>query len=174
MAGTVVSATASLLLSVALPRAPALVWLALFACAAAASGCSQSGEGHSGPAVAAAEARRPVASAAPEIAWRRLGTWSGRGSLQTESFTSDTGYFRVTWKADEPAPSASGAFRLALHSAISGRPLAVVVESEGPGGGTAYAHEDPRVFYAVVEASALDWSFTVEEGFAGLSGAGKH
>lgn len=124
--------------------------------------------------------------------WRSLGSWSGHGSEQTDSFTSDTGALRIQWEAkssgNSPAarhpnghstaqsprgggPDAAaalgvpvGTFRLTIHSSISGRPLSsAVVDHKGAGKGTAFVSEDPRVFFAVVESKGLDWSFTIEE-----------
>jgi hypothetical protein len=99
------------------------------------------------------------------VVWRPLGSWSGRGSLQTESFTSDTGALRVRWEAS--LPSGAGApppvFRLNAHSAISGRLLQPVVEQAGAGSGVGYVQQDPHVFYMVVESNQLNWRFTVEE-----------
>src|SRR5258708_32078872 len=75
--------------------------------------------------------------AAPAVAWQQLGKWSGRGNLQTESFTSDTGALRVRWEttpqAGDAGSAATGAFRLTAHSAISGRPLQEVVDQTGLG-----------------------------------------
>jgi hypothetical protein len=115
-------------------------------------------------------------SAARGVVWRPLGSWSGRGSLQTESFTSETGALRVRWETKLPsggpertvlhqadAPLASGVFRLNAHSAISGRLLQPVVEQAGAGSGIGYVQQDPHVFYVVVEANQLSWAFTVEE-----------
>ena len=98
--------------------------------------------------------------------WRPLGSWSGRGSLQTESFTSETGALRVRWETTPGqgrAPPAPGVFRLNAHSAISGRLLQQVVEQAGAGSGVGYVQQDPRVFYVVVESNQLSWTFTVEE-----------
>jgi hypothetical protein len=98
-----------------------------------------------------------------EMAWRRLGSWSGHGNTQTESFASDTGSMRVQWKTTKETPPGAGTFRLAINSSISGRTLQVTVDRRGVGADTAYIQEDPRVFFAVVESANLDWSFTVEE-----------
>jgi hypothetical protein len=110
------------------------------------------------------------------VVWEHLGSWSGRGSMQTESFTGETGSFRIKWDArpgqapvkkppagTAPAP---GTFKLTIHSSISGRPLQVAVDQSGPGADTAYVNEDPRVFFAVVEASNIEWSFSVDEAVA--------
>ena len=110
----------------------------------------------------AAEAKKAPAG----VAWRQLGTWSGRGNVQTESFTSDTGTLRVRWtttaetgKHDAAAPS----FRLSAHSAISGRLLQPVVEHAGAGEGIGYVQQDPHVMYMVVESNDMAWKVTVEE-----------
>ena len=111
---------------------------------------------------------RPVAPAKAAsrdvVVWRSIGSWSGSGNTQTESFTSDTGSLRVRWQTNHEAGPGDGTFRLTLHSAISGRPLAQVVEHHGVGGDTAYISEDPRVFYMVVDSARVEWSFTVDEG----------
>ena len=99
----------------------------------------------------------------PQIAWHRLGSWSGVGNIQTESFESNTGSLRVQWKtANETAPG-KGTFRLAFHSSISGRELQVAVDRTGTGADTAYVQQDPHVFFAKVESANLEWSFTVDE-----------
>jgi hypothetical protein len=102
------------------------------------------------------------------VAWRQLGSWSGRGSAQTESFTSDTGTLRVRWEATPASttgatPASPGVFRLDAHSAISGRLLQQVVDQAGAGRGIGYVQQDPHTFYVVVESTQLDWQFTVEE-----------
>jgi len=130
-------------------------------------------------ASAVASACSPRANAKPQAAargvvWRPLGSWSGRGSLQTESFTSESGALRVRWETKLPsgpertalhADSAEkpGVFRLNAHSAISGRMLQPVVEQSGAGSGVGYVQQDPHVFYVVVESKQLSWTFTVEE-----------
>jgi hypothetical protein len=119
------------------------------------------GSGACGPR---ANPKQPAA--ARGVVWRPLGSWSGRGSLQTESFTSETGALRVRWETRLPesvVPLAPGRFRLNAHSAISGRLLQPVVEQAGAGSGVGYVQQDPHVFYVVVESTQLNWTFTVEE-----------
>ena len=109
---------------------------------------------------------KPQAPAKQSVLWRPLGSWSGRGSLQTQSFTSESGALRVRWQTTpekaEPAQP-SGVFRLNAHSAISGRLLQPVVDQAGVGSGVGYVQQDPHVFYVVVESNQLSWTFTVEE-----------
>lgn len=109
-------------------------------------------------------------SSEPQMIWRPVGTWSGRGDRQTESFTSDTGALRVKWEATAPVgapPPAGGMFRVTAHSAISGRILQQVVEHRGQGSGVDYVSQDPHVFYLAVESAGLDWKVSVDEGIAG-------
>ena len=124
---------------------------------AAASGCG-------------ARAEQPPKPTEPTIAWRELGSWSGHGNRQTESFTSDTGTLRVRWETTpltgDTAPLATGRFHVTAHSAISGRPLQEVVDSAGVGSGVGYVQQDPHVFYVVVDSSHVSWTFTVEEAVA--------
>jgi hypothetical protein len=110
----------------------------------------------------------PRGDAKQVVVWHALGSWSGRGSRQTESVTSDSGAMRVRWTAvnkDGGAPG--GHFRVAAHSAISGRFLEQAVDHDGPGSGVGFVNQDPRVFYFVVESDRLDWTFSVEEAIAG-------
>ena len=97
------------------------------------------------------------------VVWKQLGSWSGRGNAQTESFVGLTGSLRLRWRTSHEEPKGQGRFKLILQSAISGRALQEPVDQEGPGEGTAYAADDPRVFQILVESANLDWSFTVEE-----------
>ena len=112
-----------------------------------------------------APAKNVARPASTSVAWRQLGSWSGRGNAQTESFSSDTGTLRVRWqaRATDGTTSAMTPFRLAAHSAISGRLLQPVVEHNGPGQGIGYVQQDPHVLYIVVESGALAWTVTVEE-----------
>ena len=70
---------------------------------------------------------------------------------------------RVQWRTDHNLPGDAGMFRLTMHSAVSGRPLAVAVDQIGAGHDISFVRESPRTFYAVIESRDLDWSFTVEE-----------
>lgn len=107
----------------------------------------------------------PAANAQQQsVIWNTVGTWTGRGDQQLDSFTSDTGALRIEWEAKaEKDAEASGTFRLAIHSAISGRPLTVPVDHPGAGSGTVFVSEEPRVFFAVVTGEGMEWSFTVSE-----------
>jgi hypothetical protein len=114
----------------------------------------------------ASEVSKPAAAA---VAWRQLGSWSGRGNAQTESFTSDTGTLRVRWEAKASSGQNardSASFHVDAHSAISGRLLQPVVDHAGPGEGVGYVQQDPHVLYIVVESKDLAWTVTVEEAVA--------
>ena len=116
-------------------------------------------------AVAVACSRPPASSAAqPLILWHTLGAWSGGGDAQTESFPSSTGSLRITWETSHESRPNAGRFRLTVMSAISGRSLQVAVDVRGVGHNIAYVTDDPRSFYAVVESSNVEWTFTVDEG----------
>lgn len=110
---------------------------------------------------------QPPPAARDVLTWRPIGTWSGRGNLQTESFGFDTGSLRVSWRTQTILPAERGVFRLGLHSSVSGRMLTQIVEQTGPGDGVREVNEDPRAFYLVVESTSLDWTVTVEEGVLG-------
>jgi len=84
--------------------------------------------------------------------------------LQTEPFISNTGLLRVTWEARGAASPNAGTLRVSLHSDVSGRVLAPVVDHRGAGRDVTYVNEDPRSFYLVIESVTLDWSVEVAEG----------
>jgi hypothetical protein len=115
-------------------------------------------------AAACTPQQQPQSKQQNQAAWEMLGSWSGRGNKQTDSFTSESGALRIQWEARQSDTSSDGKFRLTMHSSISGRPLsAAIVDHKGAGKGTAFVSEDPRVFFVLVESQNLDWTFTVEE-----------
>ncbi len=96
------------------------------------------------------------------VQWRAMGSWSGRGNAQTESFPTTTGALRLQWRA-ERNPPANGTFQLTLHSAVSGRPIVRAIDQRGAGHDVSYVDTSPRTLYGVIEAPDLDWSVTIEE-----------
>ena len=115
--------------------------------------------------ILATSACKSSATPAPKdaVLWRRVGSWSGRGNSQTGSFSVETGALRLQWQTSNPPVAGGGTFKLSLHSAISGRPLQVVVDRRGPGRDTIYIEDEPRMSYFVVESADLDWALTLEE-----------
>lgn len=120
-------------------------------------------------AAAVASACRPAPKPqAIAIGWRPLGTWSGRGDEQTDSFNIETGQWRIKWETrNETAPGA-GHLRIEVHSSVSGRPLGEAIEHHGIGHDIAYVNEDPRLFHLVIESANEDWTVSVEEGVVGV------
>jgi hypothetical protein len=107
---------------------------------------------------------RTSASQTSTVVWRRIGSWSGRGSTQTDPFISNTGSLRLTWETKNEAPPGSGVFRVIVHSDVSGRPLLVAVDARGVGYHVTYVSEDPRSFFLAVESSNLEWTLSADEG----------
>ncbi len=99
---------------------------------------------------------------------RPVGTWQGRGN-QTIGFVSDSGRLRIGWQARNEKPASSGTFRLAVHSAVSGRPIQVVADHRGEGTGTVDFADDPRSYNLMIESANVDWSITVDEIVAGYA-----
>lgn len=116
---------------------------------------------------------RAAQAPAPATTWRTLGQWTGTGSRQTESFDVASGALRLQWSATVAAGVPAGATRLRvwLYSAISGRPLQLIAEADGPGAGTVHVADDPRVSYLLIEAEGVSWTATLDE--ASLSNAGR-
>jgi hypothetical protein len=104
----------------------------------------------------------PPAPDPPVAVTRTLGTWQGRGS-QTVGFVSDSGRLRISWQTSGESPPGAGTFRLALHSAVSGRPIEVIAEHGGEGRGVREVADDPRPYNLMVDSSDVHWTITVEE-----------
>jgi hypothetical protein len=104
------------------------------------------------------------------IVWHRIGSWSGKGNQQTESFASNSGVLRVRWEASDSESRSSSrrvpAFRLTARSAISGRLLQQVVDHTGSGNGVSYVQQDPHTFYMIIESSEVNWMITIEDAIA--------
>jgi hypothetical protein len=104
---------------------------------------------------------RPKAHHA-QVGWRPIGSWSGRGDTQTDSFNIESTQWRIRWET-----KGDGAFHLVVHSAVSGRPIQDAVEHHGNGHGVAYVTEDPRLYHLVIDSDGVDWSIKVEEAVVG-------
>src|SRR5437762_5896999 len=88
------------------------------------------------------------------VVWRQVGSWSGRGDKQTETFTSDTGGFRVHWDTKHEAPPDAGRLRVVFRSGDSGREIIEAIDARGAGSGTEeVAAERPRWYYLTIESA---------------------
>ena len=103
---------------------------------------------------------------APAVVWRKLGSWSGRGPMQTDPFISDSGSLRLRWETRNEAAPGTGIFRVTVHSDVSGRPLILAVDTRGAGRDVTYVSEDPRSFFLAVESTNLDWTLAADEAVA--------
>src|SRR3989442_456686 len=81
----------------------------------------------------ACRSQRPSlpADAKEIIGWSRLGSWSGRGNLQTETFTSETGGFRVTWETRNALRPGAGTLKVTFRSGDSGNPIIEAQDAQG-------------------------------------------
>jgi hypothetical protein len=108
------------------------------------------------------EAPRPLPR--PVVAWKPVGSWSGRGDKQTETFTGDSGGFRVRWTAANEAPAGGGRLRVVFRSGDSGREIIEAIDARGAGGGTEEVAADrPRWFYVTIESANVDWTVSIDE-----------
>jgi hypothetical protein len=104
------------------------------------------------------------------VEWRRVGSWSGRGIVQTETFTSDTGGFRVHWETRNETKPGSGTLKVVFRSGDSGRDIIDAVDTRGVGSGTVdVSAERPRWYYLGIESANLEWTVTVEEPIMGVA-----
>jgi hypothetical protein len=108
------------------------------------------------------EAPRPAPQ--PGVVWKPIGSWSGRGDRQTETFTSDTGGFRVHWETSKEEPAGGGRIRVVFRSGDSGREIIEAIDARGAGTGVEeVAAERPRWYYLTIESANLDWKVSVDE-----------
>ena len=107
-----------------------------------------------------------VESQPAAVGWRPVESFSGRGSAQTQSFEIESGQWRIKWETKNEMPAGTGTFQVTVHSAVSGRPLALAVDHHGVGHDIAYVNEDPRLFHLVIDSSNVDWSVAIEEAVA--------
>jgi hypothetical protein len=111
---------------------------------------------------AGCQSAKPPEPKPRQIGWRPIETFSGQGSTQTESFNIESTQWRIKWET-----RGEGKFHVVVNSAVSGRPIMDAVTHDGPGNGTVYVTEDPRLYHLVIESSGLAWSLAVDEAVAG-------
>jgi hypothetical protein len=98
------------------------------------------------------------------VVWKPIGAWSGRGDKQTETFTGDTGGFRVHWETTKEAPAGGGRLRVVFRSGDSGREIIEAIDARGVGAGTEeVAAERPRWYYITIESADVDWTVSIDE-----------
>ena len=106
----------------------------------------------------------PPRATTPVLIWKAIHTWSGRGDAQTETFTSDSGGFRVHWEAKNEAAAGQGRLRVVFRSGDSGREIAEAINARGTGHGIEeVGTERPRWYYLTIESAGVDWTVTVDE-----------
>ena len=106
----------------------------------------------------------PPPAQRPVVVWKPIGSWTGRGDKQTETFTSDGGGFRVHWEMkNAPRPDA-GRLRVVFRSGDSGREIIEAIDARGVGSGLEeVAAERPRWYYLTIESADADWKVSVDE-----------
>jgi hypothetical protein len=98
------------------------------------------------------------------VVWKIVGSWSGRGNRQTESFTSDTGGFRVRWETTHAVRPGAGHLHVIFRSGDSGREIIDAVDVRGEGRDTEeVSAERPRWYYLTIDSADVDWTVTVDE-----------
>ena len=108
---------------------------------------------------------QPVASK-EVVVWKTVGSWSGRGNKQTETFTSDTGGFRVRWETKNPARRNAGHLHVVFRSGDSGREIIDAVDERNVGADHDTAEvsaERPRWYYLTIDSADVDWIVVVDE-----------
>src|SRR5215471_650923 len=92
------------------------------------------------------------------VTWKPIGTWSGRGDKQTETFTSESGGFRAHWQTTKEAPRGGGRLRVVFRSGNSGREIIEAIDARGAGDFfEEVAADRPRWYYLTIESANVDW-----------------
>ncbi len=109
-------------------------------------------------------AQQPPPEQKDAVVWKPLGSWAGRGNVQTETFTSDSGGFRVHWEATNGARPDAGRLRVVFRSGDSGREIIEAIDARGSGSGVEeVAAERPRWYYLTIESADVAWKVSVDE-----------
>jgi len=96
-----------------------------------------------------------------------VGAWSGRGNAQTESFTSDTGGFRVRWETRNESAPGAGRLKVVFRSGDSGRPIMEAVDARGVGHDEEEVADNVRWYFLTIESANVDWTVHVDERLRG-------
>jgi hypothetical protein len=111
----------------------------------------------------ACEYKPPPAEKPTERVWKEVGTWSGHGNQQLETFPIEHFTWRVKWETKNESPPGSGRFHVTANSGDSGRILAEVADVKGVDKDVTYITELPHRYYFVVTSEGVDWTLTAEE-----------
>lgn len=101
------------------------------------------------------------------VGWKPLASWTGRGNVQTETFLSDTGSFRIRWETKNESRPGAGTLEVAFRSGDSGRVIIDAVDQKGVGSGLSEVGDMVRWYYLSIDSANVDWSVTVEEPIMG-------
>jgi hypothetical protein len=108
----------------------------------------------------------PATTSKDVVIWKTVGSWSGRGNRQTETFTSDTGGFRVRWATKNAARPGAGHLHVIFRSGDSGREIIDAVDEPHVGSDSdvkEVSAERPRWYYLTIDSSEVDWTVSVDE-----------
>jgi len=103
------------------------------------------------------------------LGWKHVHTWTGHTSLQTETFTSDNGMFRIHWETKNEKVAGKGTLKVAFRSGDSGRVIIDAVDQHGAGSDTKVVSDNVRWYYLTIDSANLDWEVSVEEPIMGHS-----
>jgi hypothetical protein len=121
-------------------------------------------------AVAACRSQAPSKPPARDVViWKEVGAWSGRGNIQTETFTSDTGGFRVRWETRNESTPGAGRLKVVFRSGDSGRPIIEAVDARGVGHDEEEVADNVRWYFLTIESTNVDWTVKVDERIRGTS-----
>jgi len=95
--------------------------------------------------------------------WHQVGSWSGRGSQQLDTFPIERLTWRVRWETRNETAPGTGRLFVTANSGDSGRVIFDVLDVKGAGKDIEYFTELPRRYYFVVTSSNIEWTLIAEE-----------
>ena len=108
----------------------------------------------------------PPPAAPADLEWRLVGSWSGTGPRQTESFEVSQFAMRLRWQVVRETTPGQGHFVVTLHSAVSGRPLQTLVDTSRVESGEVLVADDLRPAHFVVDAAHVEWRMVLDQPYA--------
>jgi hypothetical protein len=118
-------------------------------------------------AATACQSQSPPTPPRDVVIWREVGAWSGRGNIQTETFTSDTGGFRVRWETRNETSPGAGRLKVVFRSGDSGRPIIEAVDVRGVGHDEEEVADNVRWYFLTIESANVEWTVHVDERLRG-------
>jgi hypothetical protein len=84
-----------------------------------------------------------------------------------QTFTSDTGGFRVRWETKNETRPGAGRLKVIFRSGDSGRPIIEAVDVRGVGRDEEEVADNVRWYFLTIDSANVDWTVRVDERLRG-------